>query len=153
MNRPRHSLLTATAVLLLTAAFSTPLFLPPLVLADEALERVSQEYFHEKNSGRMWTVDRSKKFKSPEQAEKYLKTLNNGTHNDWRLPTKEELADLFAIFDLKRGSGIKIRLEGKYWLSAGDNKKVVGTWEIGDQCGPSRTFYRGKTGYVRAVRP
>lgn len=119
-----------------------------------ALDLQSEEYFQEKQSGRMWRVDRSKKLKTPQDVAQYLDTVNEGTYNDWRLPTKQELYDLFAIFDLKRNGEVQIRLEGDYWLTEGPTSPVyVGSWQIGDGCGPSRSFYSGKKGYVRAVRP
>ncbi|MGW8194363.1 MAG: hypothetical protein ACWGOX_08865 [Desulforhopalus sp.] len=121
---------------------------------DAALVLLPEGYFQEQQSGRMWQFDRSKKLETSEEVAHYLESINNGPYNDWRLPTKQELYDLFSIFDLKRNGEVKIRLEGDYWLSEKDKQNMyIGSWQIGDGCGPSRTFYSGKRGYVRAVRP
>ncbi|WP_028583896.1 DUF1566 domain-containing protein [Desulfogranum mediterraneum] len=121
--------------------------------AARSLVERSPGVFAETRGGLNWQQQRSKKMESPAEVSRYLRELNQGAHQDWRLPDKEELFGLFSIFDLKQNNTIKIRLEGNYWLKDDRGKASVGTWEIGDQCGPSRSFYRGKAGYVRAVRP
>jgi len=116
----------------------------------DALQVVEGGLFLETGSGRMWQMERSRKLRSVTEVQQYLIDLNTGKYSDWRLPTKQELYDLFSIFDLKRNGGVIVKLEGHYWLDdAGMN---VGTWEIGDQCGPTRSFYPGKVGHVWAVR-
>lgn len=124
------------------------------VEGSEAISLTAENRILQASNNRMWQANRSKKTHKAEDAESYLQKLNQGTYNDWRLPTKQELYDLFSIFDLKLNGDIKIRLEGNYWLSDDKNNlKYVGGWQIGDGCGPSRSFYKGKEGYVRAVRP
>ncbi|MBW1635993.1 MAG: hypothetical protein JRC87_07040 [Deltaproteobacteria bacterium] len=107
----------------------------------------------EPESERMWTMDRSKKFRSPTQVEEYLSRLNKGEYSDWRLPTKWELYDLFQLFALKKIPPVKTKLEMSYWLAGENGKMRVGSWDAGDGCGIERKFYPGKKGYVRAVRP
>lgn len=121
--------------------------------AKGAFSVVSENIVVEEKSGMMWRIDRSRRMKTPEDVNDYLQTLNKGQYSDWRLPNKQELFNIFSIFDLKQNGDVKLRLEGYYWLGADDGQPYVGTWEIGDQCGPSRTFYKGKAGYIRAVRP
>ncbi len=117
------------------------------------LKTISIEIFQDTAHQHFWQVNRSRKLKNIEEVSAYLTTLNQGQYNDWRLPTKQELFQLFSDFDLKQNGNLKIRLEGNYWLTDDMGQSHVGAWEIGDQCGPSRTFYKGKAGYLRAIRP
>lgn len=123
------------------------------VEAGNEISLISKDQILETSSNTMWRADRSKKLERVEDAESYLKKLNQGAYNDWRFPTKVELYDLFTIFDLKKNGDVKIRLEGYYWLVDDKKKKYIGGWQIGDGCGPSRSFYTGRKGYVRAIRP
>jgi hypothetical protein len=125
----------------------------PALSKEAAIIQVSDTTFQETSSKKTWSLERSKRFKTAEDAAGFLETLNKGEFNDWRFPSKEELLKLFSIFDLKEHGTVKIRLEGAYWLADNNANMYVGAWEIGDQCGPSRAFYTGKAGYVRAVRP
>lgn len=121
--------------------------------ADHKLKIAGEGVFQEGSSGRMWLMERSKRLKTSEEVDDYLDTLNQGTFKDWRLPTRQELYELFCIFDLKESGEVKIRLEGAYWLKGVKEQPEAGAWEIGDQCGPSRKYYPKKAGSVRAVRP
>lgn len=146
-----HKRLTTGLILCVTLTFIC--FLQGYSWADDSLVQLSESLFQEKKLERVWQVQRSKKLKTTEDAVAYINQLNQGEFNNWRLPTKHELQDLFNIFDLKDNGNVTIRLEGSYWLAENHGVPYVGTFEIGDQCGPSRTFFKGKTGYVRAVRP
>lgn len=124
------------------------------VKPSDTISLVSKGDILETANKRMWQSNRSKKMESTKDVENYLQSLNQGTYNDWRLPTKQELYDFFTIFDFKKNGAVQIRLEGYYWLDDKKNSSVyVGGWQIGDGCGPSRSFHKGKKGYVRAVRP
>jgi hypothetical protein len=118
-----------------------------------ALKNLGDGTFQELGTSRMWQIERSKRIKTPPEVSQYLDTLNKGTYSDWRLPTKEELYKLNTIFDFKKNGAVKFQFEGKYWLVNPKGAVSVGAWEIGDQCGPERTFYAAKKGYVRAIRP
>lgn len=120
---------------------------------DATLEILSENVFRQQGGEKLWQMQRSKRLKTQDEVQEYLAALNHGEFHDWRLPTRQELYDLFSIFDLKQGGDVKIRLEGNYWLSDEKDGTHVGAWEIGDQCGPSRSYFEGKAGYVRAVRP
>ncbi|BHH83805.1 Lcl domain-containing protein [Desulforhopalus sp. 52FAK] len=146
-----HKKLITSLILCTTLIFSS--FFQGNCRAEESLVQISDSLFQEKNLGRVWQVQRSKKIKTTQDAIAYINQLNQGEFNNWRLPTKHELKNLFNIFDFKDNGNVMIRLEGSYWLAENHGAPYVGTFEIGDQCGPSRTFYNGKTGYVRAVRP
>lgn len=141
-------------IVLLVLCGLSLLALPVFAAAGDAtLTMVDGGLLQEKSSGRMWQMERSKKISSAAAAEQYLRQLNQGPQKDWRLPTKGELYDLLTIFDLKKNGGITLELAGDYWLTDDNGATYAGAWETGDQCGPERTFYRGKSGYVRAVRP
>lgn len=110
-------------------------------------------YFENSRKGSMWTKTRSRILTSAGEVKHYLAILNNGDFSDWRLPTQQELHDLFMIFDMKDNGDVKIRIEGKYWLTDKNGEVAAGTWEIGDGCGPERHFHDADRGYIRAVRP
>ncbi len=77
-------------------------------------------------------MDRSKKMRSPAEVQEYISDLNKGEYNDWRLPTKYELYDLFLLFALKENRELDIKLEMSYWLVGNNGKMIVGSWEPGD---------------------
>jgi len=105
-------------------------------------------------SGRMWQKERSRSFKSLEEAREYVKKLRLGGFDDWRLPTIYELYDLHYLFDLHKADHLPpIRMEGNYWLEDREGNGMAGSWEIGDQCEPERQYFKKNFGYVRAVRP
>ena len=95
----------------------------------------------------------SKNFNSVFEVEEYLAVLNADSEGDWRLPTKDELFELYNLFDLKKNGDIALKLEGNYWISTEKDEMIPATWEIGDQCEPERFFYEKQFGRVRAVRP
>ncbi len=149
-NRIFHS----DKIAVLTAAILLIIFLAiPAYGKKAALTQLSDTTFQEISTQKVWHLSRSKRFKTGADVTEYLKTLNEGEFNDWRLPTQKELFQLFLIFDLKQNGTVKTRLEGSYWLSDINSIMYTGAWEIGDQCGPSRAFYTSKAGYVRAIRP
>lgn len=130
------------------------LCIPLQALATPQLEYLGEDIFIETGSKIMWQAKRSHRFKEQEDVQEYLQALNStGDFSDWRLPRKQELYTLHTIFDLKNNGPVKTRIEGKYWYADDTGTPQVGSWEIGDQCGPTRTFYSGKAGVVRAVRP
>ena len=129
------------------------LMVPGAVWASEPrLHMSGSAAFADSATGLIWQFERSKRVKDSADAQDILDSLNAGEHADWRLPTKSELFELFQIFDLKNNGEVKPRLEGKYWLAGEKGSIEAGGWEIGDGCGPTRTFYTGTAGYVRAVR-
>ncbi len=140
-------------MLFLAVFFTFPFGLAEAGDRKPQLKSVGEQYFENTRKGDMWIKSRSKRFAASSEVKNYLKSLNEGQFNDWRLPTKHELYDLFMIFDFKNNGGIKVRIEGKYWLVNSAGQMSVGAWDIGDGCGPERTFSQGKKGYVRAIRP
>jgi len=110
-------------------------------------------YFVNNPKNNMWIKTRSKRVDSVDDVQQHLSTLNKGEFNDWRLPTKRELYNLFSIFDMKKNGKVKIRIEGSYWLVNNTGKVIAGAWEIGDGCGPERIFYPSKEAHIMAIRP
>jgi hypothetical protein len=146
----------ATSVRFLLFFFILNILMPlSLVTAGQnaTLEILPGDVFRQQGSELIWQTNRSKRLKTQDDVYDYLADLNQGEFDDWRLPTRQELYDLFSVFDLKQNGEVEIRLEGSYWLSDEEDGIHVGVWEIGDQCGPSRSYFKGKAGYVRAVRP
>ena len=90
------------------------------------------DIIQEPENGRMWQMNRSKKMRSSTEVQEYLSNLNKGEYNDWRLPTKYELYDLFLLFALKENQELDIKLELSYWLVGNNGKMIVGSWEPGD---------------------
>lgn len=113
----------------------------------------AQGILQDNNTGQMWQMERSKRFKTYEQAQVFVGELTLGGYDDWRLPTIYELYDLNYLFDLHQNGGITLNREGNYWSGEKDGVGFIGAWAISDQCDPSRQYETGKTGYVRAVRP
>lgn len=135
-------------LLLITGLFTAPYV---SIAGEPVLTQISEKIFQNSKKDQMWQMQKSKRLKTASSVEHYLKELNQGKYQDWRLPTKQELFELFSYFDLKQHGSVKISIEGTYWI---ENDGIqAGAWEIGDQCGPSRTFYTKKVGYVRAIRP
>lgn len=137
---------------LLAIFFSCSSYQVPADNSEEDLSFSGSLFFKNNRNGNMWTIKRSEKFHSSDSAKQYLMKLNEGAYNDWRFPTKQELYDLFMIFDLKNNGDVKISIEGAYWLVSGDGRLSIGAWEIGDGCGPERTFISWGKGAIMAVR-
>lgn len=153
-----NHMLTTKIVHYMTILLLLPLFFPaaaatPVFAGTASLVPLSNTVFHDTVSKKDWQIERANRTKEPEQVQNYLRKLNREGNEGWRLPTKEELHTLFSRFDLKENGQVKIRMEGKYWLKDNTANVYVGSWEIGDQCEPTRSFFRGDAGYIRAIRP
>jgi len=104
-------------------------------------------------TGQMWQIKKSRMTTSLKDAEQYVRTLNLGGYNDWRLPTVYELYDLNYLFDLFQNGDCVLDRKGKYWSGEKEGEGKAGAWEISDQCDPVRQYAPGVRGYIRAVRP
>ena len=103
----------------------------------------------------MWqTVRSEKKLASAAEAESYVAGLKLAGFTDWRLPTSQEIWDLFFANDytMKGQLAKQIKLEGSYWTKDGD-KILAGYLEDGSDPGINRYFYNTDKAFVRAVRP
>lgn len=86
----------------------------------------------------MWQDDESAKTlrKSWQEATDYSKDLSLAGHRDWRLPSKEELEDLY-----KKKEELKNVILSYYWSSTTDTSKSGSAWSV--------NFNYGLIGYDR----
>ena len=133
MNITQRKQHTKNVRFLLTLLFCLSVVLPLTASAKMgAVKILDGGIIQEPENGRMWQMDRSKKMRSPAEVQEYLSDLNEDEYNDWRLPTKYELYDLFLLFALKENRELDIKLEMSYWLIGNNGKMIVGSWEPGD---------------------
>ena len=105
-------------------------------------------------TGLMWQVVRSEQlFSSGAEAQAYASQLRLAGHDDWRLPTSQELWELYFANDYSMSGQLakKVDLERSYWTRDGD-KVLAGYLEDGDDPGINRIFLDSDKGFVRAVR-
>jgi len=105
------------------------------------------------HSGKMWQVEVSNTFTSLDAAMEYASNLKEGGYDDWRLPTVDELYELYLIFDLHENGNCVLKAEGTFWSDEADLEGNVGTWELDDNCDPERRYIPKQKGRVRAIRP
>ena len=105
--------------------------------------------------GLMWQQRQSERFNESREAEEYVKELNLGNFNDWRIPTKEEFHNLFYSLDGSGKSAKKLGLyfDGPIWVKDKAGKTIAGSWDAAQTCCIIRIFRPGDNGRVRAVRP
>jgi hypothetical protein len=104
------------------------------------------------DNGLLWQVGRSGEFSTFEEAREYVKNMELGGYNDWRLPTKDELYTLCDLFEQKLAGDCPMKPKGSYWSKNG--KEKAGEWEAYPLCGGHELRYiKSKSGRVRAVRP
>ena len=116
---------------------------------NQLLVELSKDSVLVTNSGLIWQHEKSEKTGNFLNMENYVSSKEI---EGWRLPTKQELYELVEIFDLHQNGSIIMDLDGSYWLTDNSGIPVIGAWENGDQCGPSRSYYPHKRGYIRLVR-
>ena len=104
--------------------------------------------------GLMWQSNRSpKQFTDSAEAEQYAQSLSLAGFTDWRLPTSQELWDLYFTNDYSMAGQLakQITMKGSYWTKDG-NQIIAGYLDEGDDPGINRYYINSKKGYVRAVR-
>jgi hypothetical protein len=116
----------------------------------------------DKLTGLMWTRDETKQM-TWQEALDYVKTLNTGSHTDWRLPNVNELRSLvdYSQYDpsLPQGHSFTNAKASDYWSSttnAGVSFAYY-AWIVNFQYGyidggGYSSFGKTDGGYVRAVR-
>ena len=108
------------------------------------------------SSDLLWQLERGPYFTNWNEASAYVDTLELGGHLDWRLPTSEELLDLYYVFDFGNAeeSDQLEGIEGYFWVAEKDGTGYIGSWKDTEICEITRRFDPGtRGGYVRAVRP
>jgi hypothetical protein len=102
----------------------------------------------------IWYIEKSNKFTSLEDAQKYVDQLEVENYKDWRLPTYNEWYTLLNIIDLKKQGDCSLALRGNYWLLDESGKGMSGFFDRYPLCGGSEfKFVNKKNGTVIAVRP
>lgn len=103
-------------------------------------------------TGQMWQQGQSKRVKSLDEANNYVKMQDLGGYTDWRLPTVAELYDLHLAFDIHNNGNCELKSEGNYWSGEPDSEGRVGAWEMDDNCDPERQYAPKKVGRIRVIR-
>jgi hypothetical protein len=103
----------------------------------------------------MWQQDKSKKFSSSSDAQKYVDALRLGGYSDWRIPTKAESHNLFFSLDFGSSNAreLDMKMDGSIWVVMDKGALQAGAWDAGETCCIVRTFKKDDRGSVRAVRP
>ena len=106
-------------------------------------------------TNKMWQLSKEGPFVSSEKAERYAAGLNLGGYDDWRLPTKSELFDLFYMHYWQNDGNCVMNYKGEFWAVSRDHESSLGHWEDDLLCGPEFKFVDSikDHGFVRAVRP
>lgn len=115
----------------------------------------SNKYCREINSETMWQFKKEGKFSSLQEADRYVSNLELGGYDDWRLPSKRELYNLFYIFYRKKNNDCIMNVNGDFWITPNNQEATLGHWEVYHLCGPEYKFVESikAKGYVRAIRP
>lgn len=106
-------------------------------------------------TNRMWQFRKEGPFSSLEEADRYVAELNLNGFDDWRLPTKSELFDIFYIHYWRNDGNCVMNHKGEFWAVSRDQESSLGHWEDDLLCGPEFNFVDSikDDGFVRAIRP
>lgn len=105
------------------------------------------------NNGLMWQTEASGSFSDWQQARQYTEQLDFAAHNDWRLPTYEQLQILRQTLDMKRQGNCPIKMKGSLWTGNSAKNARAGFWDSEPSCGgPTYFFIKRSSGSVLAVR-
>ncbi|WP_028580182.1 Lcl domain-containing protein [Desulfogranum japonicum] len=107
------------------------------------------------NSGKMWQTDKGGPFSSLQEAQLYAEALQLGGYDDWRLPSTEEMFQLFHLSFWQQNTQCNLNQNGEFWSISKDGKAQIGHWETYILCDPEFTYVKTvkPKGYVRAIRP
>lgn len=116
------------------------------------LENMGNGVCRQHPEGLMWQAGRSQKFSSWDDANRYVKSLELGGFDDWRLPTPDECLKLSQLLETKKGD-CPMETGGNHWVQKSMNIEA-GQWESNVYCdGPLYRWTNDKKGTVKAVRP
>lgn len=106
-------------------------------------------------TGKMWQFSKEGPFTKLEEADRYAANLRLGGYDDWRLPTKSELFNLFYLQYWKQDGNCVMNHRGEFWLISKSQDQSLGHWEDDLLCGPEFNFIESikEDGFVRAIRP
>ncbi len=106
-------------------------------------------------TGLMWQVGVSANVVGWDQAVGQASQVKLGGHDDWRLPTSDELYTLHDLIEGKLTGDCVIKDKGlSFWTGESERWGQVGFWETYPLCGGvDYKYMKQKSGVVRAVRP
>lgn len=106
-------------------------------------------------SSKMWQSKKEGPFSSLEEADRYATELELDGYDDWRLPTRSELFDIFYMHYFQNDGDCVMNHRGEFWALSGDQEPSLGHWEDDLLCGPEFKFVESMKdyGFVRAIRP
>lgn len=109
----------------------------------------------EVSTNKMWQLIKEGPFSSLEEANRYTAELKLGGYDDWRLPTKSELFNLFYVHYWKNNRDCVMNNKGEFWAISKDQEPSLGHWEAYLLCGPEFKFVYSikEYGFIRAIRP
>ena len=109
----------------------------------------------ELKTNKMWQFNKEGPFDSWEEADRYATELKLGGHDDWRLPTRSELFDLFYTHYWKNDGNCMMTHKSEFWVISKGRESSLGHWEDDFLCGPEFNFVEAirEYGFVRAIRP
>lgn len=116
---------------------------------------MGEEVCTETRTDIVWQFRKEGPFYSAEEAYRFAENLRLGGFEDWRLPTKSELFNLFYLHYWNKDGNCEMNHRGDFWLIAEDQAPSLGHWEGELLCGPEYKFIDSIKGhgYVRAIRP
>ena len=119
------------------------------------LQKLGEEICRDTETGLMWQLAPTPtRFTSWSAANQYAEELTLGPYNDWRLPTYDELYELYDIFIRRLEGDCVMKQEVPVWYGATEKAGRSGYWSYYPACGGVEyEFIRRKNGRVRAVRP
>lgn len=112
---------------------------------------VKDEIVTDAKSGLQWEADHHGPM-SWNEAQKYAESLRLGGHEDWRVPTLEELVTLIDYSKYRPASTFPGMPNDYFWLSSSYAGSASNAWAVHFSYGS--VSYSGKTAtyYVRCVR-
>ena len=119
------------------------------------LQAVGDNICQDVVTGLFWQVGVSDVVDSYSAATGYAGNLDLGGHQDWRLPTKDELYTLHDLIEGKLTGDCVIKEKGmSFWTGESERWGQVGYWQTHPLCGGVDYEYKKqRSGVVRAVRP
>lgn len=144
-----------TFVFLLFGCAATEKTADTQIKNEPRLQKISDNICLDQITGLMWQMTLSKKsFSSWQEANQYVQELGIGGHNDWRLPTYDELYILHDLLEKRQNNNCEMKKEKAVWYKDNKGKIKAGYWATYITCGGvDYGFVKMKHGDIRAIRP